>query len=308
MPPGCRCNPMSDPVSAPSDAALGSYWQVRIPRWLWVAFVAFIGPALYLAGDPTPAGVAFAFTTIGIAIGHAVFALGWRAASAFLAICLAVTFSLENLSVLTGLPFGHYHFVVGASLPHVGSIPVIVGFLYFGMGYPSWVVAGLLLDRAGLQSDNRFRLIAIPLVASFAMVQWDVVMDPPSSTLGGAWIWHDGGGYFGVPLTNYVGWYLTVWVFFQAFAYWQFSQKNNRHSQTVDRKSLFWLIPVFLHLGAGLCQVVPLFTTADADIVDPAGQHWRAHDLRETTVIVMTATMLSTSVLALLRWLDGLRH
>ena len=298
---------MSDRSSL-RETAVEPYRQIRLPTWLWAAFMAFIGPALYLAGSPTPAGVALAFTTIAIAIAHATVALGWRAASAFLAICLAVTFSTENLSVLTGLPFGHYHFVVGAGLPHVGSIPVIVGFLYFGMGYPSWVVAGVLLDRAGLQPDNRFRLTALPLIASFVMIQWDVVMDPPSSTLGGAWVWHDGGGYFGVPLTNYLGWYLTVWVFFQAFACWQFSRRNNRPTQTVDRRSLFWLIPIFLYLGAGLCQVVPLFTTEDAVVVDAAGQHWRAHDLRETTVIVMTATMLATSVLALLRWFDGLRQ
>ncbi len=287
---------------------MGPYRQVHLPIWLWVAFAAFIGPALYLAGSPTPAGVALAFTTIAIAIAHATIALGWRAASAFLAICLAVTFSTENLSVLTGLPFGHYHFVVGAGLPHVGSIPVIVGFLYFGMGYPSWVVAGVLLDRAGLQSDNRFRLTALPLVASFVMVQWDVVMDPPSSTLGGAWVWHDGGGYFGVLLTNYLGWYLTVWVFFQAFAWWQFSRRNIRPTSSVDQRSLFWLIPIFLYLAAGLCQIVPLFTTEDAVVVDAAGQQWRAHDLRETTVIVMTATILATSVLALLRWFGGLRQ
>ena len=234
--------------------------------------------------------------------------MGWRSASAFLAICLVVTFSIENLGVLTGLPFGHYHFVVGAGLPHIGAIPVIVGFLYFGIGYPSWIVAGVLLDRAGLQPDNRFRLIALPLVASFVMVQWDVVMDPSSSTLGGAWVWHNGGGYFGVPMTNYLGWYLTVWIFFQAFAYWQFAQRNKQAFQAVDRRSLFWLIPIFMYLGAGLCQVLPLFTTEDAIIVDAGGRHWRAYDLRETTVIVMSATMLATSVLALLRWFDALKH
>ncbi len=282
--------------------------QVDLPLWLWAAFAAFVGPALCLAGRPTPAGVAVAFTTVGIAIAHATVALGWRAASAFLAICLVVTFSTENASVLTGAPFGHYHFVVGAALPHVGSIPLIVGFLYFGMGYPSWVVAGVLLDRAGLEPDSRFRLAALPLVASFVIVQWDVVMDPPSSTLGGAWVWHDGGGYFGVPLTNYLGWYLTVWIFFQAFACWQFSRRNSRSTRIVDQRSLFWLIPILLYLGAGLCQIMPLFTTPDGVVVNAAGQHWHVRDLRETTVIVMTATMLATSVLALLRWFDGLRR
>src|SRR5260370_36463560 len=32
------------------------------------------------------------------------------------------------------------------------------------------------------------------------------------------WIWEQGGGYFGVPLTNYLGWFFTVYVFFQLFA------------------------------------------------------------------------------------------
>ena len=245
---------------------------------------------------------------IGAAVGHAILALGRHAALGFLAICLAVTFFMENLGVLTGLPFGHYHFVVGAGLPHVGAIPVIVGFLYFGVGYPSWVIAGILLERAGLQPDDRFRLIALPLVASFVMVQWDVVMDPSNSTLGGVWVWHDGGGYFGVPLTNYLGWYLTVWIFFQAFAWWQFFRRGGQPIQAVDRRSTFWLVPIIMYLGAGLCEVLPLLTTGAVVVVDAAGQQWRAHDLRETTVIVMTATMLATSVLALLRWFDGLRR
>jgi putative membrane protein len=299
---------MTDHIVPPKTPPDEAYRQIRLPPWLWAAFTVFIGPALYLAGSPTPAGVVLAFTTIGIAIAHATAALGLRAASAFLTICLAITFTTENLSVATGIPFGHYHFVVGAGLPHIGAIPVIVGFLYFGLGYPSWVVAGVLLDRAGLQPDNRFRLLALPLVASFVMVQWDVVMDPPSSTLGRAWIWHDGGGYFGVPLSNYIGWYLTVSIFFQSFAYWQFSRRNDRGPQAVDPKSLFWLIPIILYLGAGLCQIVPLLTTGDEVVVDAADRHWRARDLRETMVIVMTATMLATSVLALLRWFEGSRR
>src|ERR1700749_2522954 len=47
-----------------------------------------------------------------------------------------------NLGSITGFPFGHYHFVVGADLVHVGIIPIIVGPLWFGMGYFAWIVAG----------------------------------------------------------------------------------------------------------------------------------------------------------------------
>jgi uncharacterized membrane protein len=46
---------------------------------------------------------------------------------------------------------------------------------------------------------------AVPIVAAFIMVGWDVCLDPASSTIAHIWIWENGGGYFGVPLTNYLG-------------------------------------------------------------------------------------------------------
>jgi putative membrane protein len=52
------------------------------------------------------------------------------------------------------------------------------------------------------------------------MVLWDLAMDPASSTIQKLWIWEKGGGFFGVPLSNYVGWFLTVYVFMQLFAFY----------------------------------------------------------------------------------------
>jgi putative membrane protein len=125
---------------------------------------------------------------------------------------------MENLGIATGFPFGRYHFEVASNLPHIGAVPIIVGPLYFAMGYFSWIIASILLGQADLKLDRAFYRLALPIVAAFVMVQWDVVMDPPNATLGHAWVWHDGGGYFGVPLSNFLGWYLTVWLFYQAFA------------------------------------------------------------------------------------------
>ena len=45
-----------------------------------------------------------------------------------------------------------------------------------------------------------------------------VGFDPIRSTIEHIWIWRDGGGYNGVPLTNFLGWYLTVWIIYQTFA------------------------------------------------------------------------------------------
>jgi uncharacterized membrane protein len=133
-------------------------------------------------------------------------------------ISVTITFAVENMGTATGFPFGHYHFEVGGRLPHVGSIPIIVGPLWFGAGYFSWVVASTLLDSADRRLDRPMNVITLPIVAAFVMTQWDLVIDPPESTISKAWIWHDGGADFGVPLSNYLGWLFTSWLFYQAFA------------------------------------------------------------------------------------------
>lgn len=268
-------------------------------RWArQILFAAFLLTVVAWAGTPSPIAQGLAVVATGIAFAHGVRTYGWLGISLFLAICLTVTFAVENLSIITGFPFGHYHFEVGAAMPHIGAVPMIVGLLYFTMGYFSWMIASLLLDDADLHLDRLLNVIALPIIASFVMVQWDVVMDPPNATLHHAWIWHDGGGYFGVPLSNFGGWYLTIWLFYQAFAL----IIHCRPSWIWPRPDCSRLPPILLYLAAALSYAAPFLLGHDGEIIDAAGRGWRSQDLRETTTVVMLFTMLFTSTLALLRW------
>jgi uncharacterized membrane protein len=47
------------------------------------------------------------------------------------------------------------------------------------------------------------------LIASFLMVMWDLGLDPTASTIRHLWTCQQGGGSFGVPLSNYLGWFFT---------------------------------------------------------------------------------------------------
>jgi uncharacterized membrane protein len=47
------------------------------------------------------------------------------------------------------------------------------------------------------------------------MVAWDLASDPVWATIVRAWVWRDGGVYFGVPLSNFFGWYLNVYILYQ---------------------------------------------------------------------------------------------
>src|SRR6202035_4636371 len=135
------------------------------------------------AWNPNPLAQALAAIGILAALVHTALFYGWKDGLALFAICVVITFVMENIGATTGFPFGHYHFEVGADLPHIGVIPIIVGPLWFGMGYFSWMVAASLLDRADRNLKDRVDFLAMPVVAAFVMTQWDLVMDPPESTI-----------------------------------------------------------------------------------------------------------------------------
>jgi uncharacterized membrane protein len=79
------------------------------------------------------------------------------------------------------------------------------------MMYPSLVIAEQLLPAAG-----RWRWLAVPVIGGVVMTAWDLAMDP-LMVGGGHWVWDVEGAYFGVPLQNYWGWWLTTFVTFSLF-------------------------------------------------------------------------------------------
>jgi uncharacterized membrane protein len=271
-----------------------------------VAFAGYLVLIIAFAWNPTPLAQCLAAVGIAGAFAHAALCYGWKDAAVLLAICLITTFAMENIGVATGIPFGHYHFEVGSNLVHVGTIPIIVGPLWFGMGYFSWIVAGTLLGGADQRLNEKPEIIALPVVAAFVMTQWDVVMDPPEATISKAWIWHDGGAHFGVPLSNYLGWLLTSWLFYQAFAIYLSRRKAS--ARPAEQGYALRLAAVLLYLASGLTYVIPWLIGQSGEVVDAANHVWRVRDVRETTVAIMLFTMFFTSMLAMLRLATGNLH
>jgi uncharacterized membrane protein len=267
---------------------------------LWLAIVAYLLLVVSFAWNPTPFAQGLAAIGIAAAFTYASFAYGLKHALVLLLICTAITFAMENLGAATGFPFGHYHFEVARSLPHIGAIPVVVGPLWFGMGYFSWTVAGILLGGADFQLRERFNGIVLPVVAAFVMTQWDLVLEPPSATVSKAWVWHDGGAFFGVPASNFFGWLLTSWLFFQAFALY-LRGRQDALARAAGLSPAFRATAVLFYLSSGLTHLTPWLMRQVGEAADGAGHIWRVQDVRETAVIAMLLTMGFTSLLAILR-------
>ncbi len=282
-------------VETSSTRNFPSLWRARAA---WLLLAVYLALVARYAWNPTPFAEVLAAIGIASALAHCALTYGWKNTLAFFAICFVVTFALENFGSRTGALFGHYHFEVGAQLPHVGVIPIIVGPLWFGMGYFAWIVAGTVLGGADRNLNRQLNIIVQPLVAAFVMTQWDFVMDAPASTISRAWIWHDGGADFGVPFTNYVGWFLTSWSFYQLFALYLARQGEVR---PIGRNRALRLAAILFYVFSGLTHLTPWLMGQSGEVADATGHIWRIQDLREMTVAVMLFTMFFTSMLAALR-------
>jgi len=285
---------MSNPAIAVERFG-GGPWAARL------AAAALLAAIILLGGRPTVGAQIVGAVALLLSFRIAAEFHGWTGAALMLGTCCLITFAIENLGVATGFPFGAYHFEADRGLPYIGRVPLIVGPLYFGVGYFAWIIAGILLGDADPASGRGLDAVARPIAAAFIMVQWDLVMDPGSSTLAGAWRWHEGGGYFGVPLSNFLGWYGTVWLVFQSYAL-MIRRWPGWFSRPAGPGRFHWrLLAVLLYLAMALAQLVPYLTLGDDTVADPSGRMWHARDLREATVIVMAFSMLPSGLIALLK-------
>ena len=217
----------------------------------------------------------------------------------FAAITLVVSNIFENMSILTGFPFGHYYYTDGLG-PKLFLVPIMIGPAYLGTGYLAWTLARVILGATEQRLPGHF-IFTIPVLASFIMVSWDLAFDPIASTINHNWIWQQGGNYFGVPFSNFMGWFLTVFVFFQLFAlYLRGRQNAYAQVQAVSRE--YWLQAVAFYGVIALRTPLSMLTqTTNATIADAAGVLWRTQDIYVVTGLVWIFTMFAFTVLSLMK-------
>lgn len=178
---------------------------------LWVLVVLLAAARLASTAFWPSLGIPVLLAAVAFALIHGAFRYRWKGILAFLVVCLVVSNLFENTSILTGFSFGHYHYTTG---PKLFLVSWFIGPSYFAIAYLAWMLAIVLIGEVR-REGSWFTTVAVPVIASAVMVMWDLTLDPTASTIKHLWIWEQGGGYFGVPLTNYLGWFFTVYVFLQ---------------------------------------------------------------------------------------------
>lgn len=260
--------------------------------WLLVALLALVDLLSVFNSSITLTTLHLAIL-LTFALVHGALRYGARGIIAFVVICLIVSNAMENIGVATGFPFGPYHYT-DALGPKLGYVPLLIGPAYLGVGYLAWVLATILVGDVKRGEDG-LTTFATPFIGSFVMVLWDLTLDPAVSTLGGWWTWEKGGGFFGVPLSNYLGWFLTVFVFMQIFAI--YLSIWGREEGAAQPKGYF-MQAIAMYVVVALQFVVNYAVKGSSPLVDANGVAWRSGDILETSAITALFTMLFVAALA----------
>ena len=134
-------------------------------------------------------------------------ALVWRGltwTAGFLVITVGGGLAVEAIGTRAGVPFGDYVYT-GSLSSTIFGVPWVVPLAWAMFAYPSLTLARRVSRSA----------IIVPLLGAFTLAAWDLFLDP-MMTAEGYWRFTNPTPVLihvpGVPVVNYVGWFLTALV------------------------------------------------------------------------------------------------
>jgi len=257
--------------------------------FLW--FACFIVAALPGGKLSAAAGGLQALFLIAFVVVHGALSNGWRGFAVFFVITVGIAAVLEANSIAHGFPFGFYvHHMPG---PKPFGVPPAVALGYAILGWPAWSL-GKLITRRHPDDAGGINRFVTPVAAAFIITGYDFSYDPIGSTVLQMWTYRFPGGYFGVPLSNFLGWLFTSWVFFQAFA---LLERRFPGQAGVTGTRLFWLLPCFIWGGMAL-QYPIKFLSAPAGMAAAGASRFPVADIYAAGVVAALMTMVFVALLA----------
>jgi len=151
------------------------------------------------------------------------FHLGMRRTILFTVAGYLVAWLSEVSSINNGIPYGYYYYIDhtrGAELWLLG-VPFMDSLSYVFLAYASYTMALLVISpviRTGpfiylLETAKLRRSLYSTLLGTVFFVYLDIIIDPVALKgdrwfLGQIYGYPDGGAYFGVPISNFIGWFV----------------------------------------------------------------------------------------------------
>jgi len=210
---------------------------------------------------------------------------GLRTTLLFTILTYAVSLACEWSSVHNGFPFGLYHYLDatrGREL-WVFGVPFMDSLSFTFLAFASYSVALLLSvplyrNGADLRILDTWEIRRAPrvwLISAVFMVMVDMVVDP-LSVLGDKWFlgkifWYDPPGpHFGVPISNYLGWFFVAAITIAIFQ-WLDAALNRGASRPAGTVPA---LPSRALLGPALYAGIVIFGITMLFIIDAPNIGW----------------------------------
>jgi putative membrane protein len=185
--------------------------RTRPPRLILAASALFFGAAYFTVSFPDTPGASIASFVSTLLIALPSFVALWRyldprGASISLLCVSAFGYAIETTGVVTGFPYGPFYYGDALGPKLAGLVPYLLPL--------SWVplVLGAVAATAPASvpqgKEGPRRRVVWVLSAAVLLTLVDGVLDPGATSLG-FWAWPEGGPYYGVPVTNFLGWLLS---------------------------------------------------------------------------------------------------
>ena len=156
----------------------------------------------------------FAFLAAFLVIALA--EIGPRRTAVWTLVGFAVAFACEYSSTRSGFPFGLYHYLDGETRHRelwISNVPFMDSLSFVFLSFVSWATARRILG-VDAREETRGAVAGRPAVLALGaalMVGIDLICDPVSLRgdrwfLGKIYYYEYPGLFFGIPLTNFVGW------------------------------------------------------------------------------------------------------
>lgn len=165
----------------------------------------------------------YVFAFLAVYLVAAVTHLGWKKTLTFTVAGYLIAFVSEFSSINTGIPYGWYYYIDTTKNQElwIAGVPFFDSLSYVFLTYCSYTAALLTVspiktwrwELVTLETRSIRRSFAVLLLGSLYQVFLDIVIDPVALQgnrwfLGQIYGYREAGGHFGVPLSNYIGWWI----------------------------------------------------------------------------------------------------
>lgn len=164
----------------------------------------------------------YVFAFLAVYLVAAVTHLGWRTTLWFTVVGYLISFLSELSSINTGFPYGWYYYIDATKDRElwIAGVPFFDSLSYVFLAYCSYATALLVVSPvkawrwnfATLETRSIRRSLSVLFLGSLFQVFLDIIIDPVALQ-GGRWFlgriygYREAGVHFGVPLSNYAGWW-----------------------------------------------------------------------------------------------------